>query len=75
MATHPQSSEHPNSSSLNTVISDEILDEVYAFREAYAAQFGYDIEKMFDDLRAFGKSHPVSQPASLQPVERKPFRK
>ena len=73
MATNPQSSAPPNnySYSLETVISDEILDELYAFREAYAAQFGYDVKKMFADLTAFGLNNPAPR-ASLQPVEPKP---
>ncbi len=71
MATNPQSSAHQNSSSLDTVISDEIMEELYAFREAYAAQFGYDIDKMFEDLGAFANAHPVGRPASIKPVERK----
>ncbi len=54
------------------MISDEIMEELYAFREAYAAQFGYDIDEMFKDLREFAKQHPVSRPASIQPVERNP---
>ncbi len=54
------------------MISDEIMEELYAFREAYAAQFGYDIDEMFKDLREFAKQHPVSRPASIEPVERNP---
>ncbi len=71
MAIKPQSSAHQNIYSLETVISDEIMDELYAFREAYAAQFDYDLEKMFADLREFAKTHPVARIASIKPVERK----
>lgn len=71
MAINLHSSAHQNNSLQETVISDEIMDELYAFREAYAAQFDYDIEKMFEDLRAFAKDYPAAQPASIQPVERK----
>ena len=42
------------------MISDEILEELEAFREAYAAQFGYDIEKMLADVRDFGRRNPVA---------------
>lgn len=72
MATNPQSSAHRNNYSLETVISDEIMEELYAFREAYAAQFDYDIEKMFEDLKAFAEAHPVAPIATIQPAERKP---
>ena len=72
MATNPPSSVPPNSYSysLETVISDEILDELYAFREAYAAQFDYDVKKMFADLAAFGVNNPAPR-ASIQPMEPK----
>jgi hypothetical protein len=50
------------------VISDEILDEPYAFREAYAAQLDYDLDKLFADLAAFGVNNPAPR-ASLHPVE------
>ena len=71
MATNPQSSAPPNNYSLETVISDEILEELYAFREAYAAKFDYDVKKMFADLVAFGVNNPAPR-ASLQPMEPKP---
>lgn len=41
----------PSKNSWETVTSDEILDEIHAFREAYAAQFDYDIDRMSADLR------------------------
>lgn len=68
MATNPQSSAPQSSYLLETVISDEILDELYAFREAYAAQFDYDLEKMFVDLAAFDMNNPAPR-ASIKPVE------
>ena len=70
MDTNPHSSAHQNNSSLETVISDEILDELYAFRESYAAQFDYDVKKMFADLKAFGVNNPARR-ASIKPVEPK----
>ncbi len=71
MATDPHSSA-PLKNSWETVTSDEILDELHAFREAYAAQFNYDLEKMFADLREFGKANPVAPIATIRPAERKP---
>ncbi len=70
MATNLPSSAHQNKSALETVISDEILKELYAFREAYAAQFDYDIDKMFADLEAFGVDNPAPR-ASIKPVKPK----
>lgn len=57
--------------SLGTVISDETMEELESFREAYAAQFDYDIEKMLADVREFGKRNPVAPMASIKPAERK----
>ncbi len=30
---------------------DEILEEIYKYREEYAHSFNYDLNAMFDDLR------------------------
>jgi hypothetical protein len=50
---------------------DEIVDEVRAAREAYAARFNYDLAEMFNDLKA--KEHArKSNIAALQPVEPQP---
>ena len=70
MAIDPHSSA-PQKNSWDTVTSDEILDELHAFREAYAAQFDYDLEKMFADLREFGKRNQFAPIASIQPAERR----
>ena len=32
--------------------TDPIIAELRAVREAYAARFGYDVEAMFEDIRA-----------------------
>lgn len=47
---------------------DEIVEEVRAVREAYAARFNYDIRKIYEDVKAREASsdHPI---ANLQPVE------
>lgn len=38
---------------------DEIIEEVRAAREAYAAQFDYDLERMFEDLKRSEEQHPT----------------
>ncbi|MGA3077127.1 MAG: hypothetical protein ABSG56_26025 [Bryobacteraceae bacterium] len=50
---------------------DEIVDEVRAAREAYAARFNYDLTEMFNDLKAKEQA-PNRNIAALQPVERQP---
>ena len=71
MATNLHSSAHPNNCSPDTVISDEIMDELERFREAYAARFDYDIERMLADAREFGNQHRVAPIATIRPAERK----
>jgi len=72
MATDPQSFVPPKSS-WETVVSDEILDELHAFREAYAAQFDYDIDRMFADIEKHSASNPARR-STLKPLEPKPNR-
>ena len=72
MATNPLSSARQNTCSPDTTISDEIMDKLESFRETYAAQFDYDIEKMPADVREFGKRTPAAPIATIQPGERKP---
>ena len=72
MATNPRSSAPQNNASLDTVISDEIMEQLETFREDYAAQFDYNIEKMLADVREFGKRNPIAPLATIEPAEPKP---
>jgi hypothetical protein len=47
---------------------DEIVEEVRAAREAYAAQFDYDLERMFEDLRKKEEQDP-SLRSRLKPLK------
>ena len=49
-------------------MKDEIVEEVRAAREAYAAQFNYDLAEIFKDLKAREQEHRA-RIAPLQPVE------
>jgi hypothetical protein len=48
---------------------NEIVEEVRRAREAYAAQFDYDLEPMFEDLKKQEEQDPAPR-ASLQPLKR-----
>jgi hypothetical protein len=53
---------------------DEIVEEVRAAREAYAAQFDYGLKRMFEDLKKKEAQNPAPR-ANLQPLkphERRP---
>ena len=47
---------------------DDIVDEIHAWREQYAAQFDYDLARIFEDLRAKEAANPAPR-AELKPVE------
>ena len=47
---------------------NEIVEEVRATREAYAAQFDYDLKRMFEDLNAKEVNNPA-RPAELKPLK------
>ena len=47
---------------------DEIIAQVRAAREAYAAQFDYDLARMFEDLKRKEAGNPGSL-ANLKPAQ------
>ena len=47
---------------------DEILEEVRVAREAYAAQFDYDLGRMFEDLKRKEEQNPAPR-AELKPLQ------
>jgi len=47
---------------------DEIVEEVRAAREAYAARFNYDLAEMYKDLKANERARKRNI-AALQPAE------
>ena len=52
-------------------LRDEIVDEVRAAREAYAARFNYDLAEMYRHLKAEERANGRNM-AVLQPVEPQP---
>ena len=47
---------------------DEIVEEVRAARDAYAAQFKYDLARIFEDLRKKEQQEPAPR-ANLEPLK------
>jgi hypothetical protein len=47
---------------------DEIVEEVRQARESYAAQFDYDLKRMFEDLKKKEDKNPASR-ANLKPLK------
>ncbi len=52
-------------------IHDEIVDEVRANREAYAARFDFDLDAICEDLKKQEQTHP-ERLAKLRPAQPKP---
>lgn len=51
MATQERQSAHPKSSSDYEPWEDEVLRDVYAARDDYAAEHGYDLDRIYADLK------------------------
>jgi hypothetical protein len=49
---------------------DEIVEEVRAARDAYAAQFDYDLARIFEDLKKGEAQHP-ERLVDLRPLKRR----
>ena len=47
---------------------DEIVEQVRTAREAYAAQFDYDLARMFEDLKKKEERNPSTR-ANLEPLK------
>ena len=47
---------------------DPIVEEVRAARDAYAAQFDYDLTRIFEDLKKKEQEDPAPR-ANLQPLK------
>ena len=72
MGTNQQPSALPKSSwDLTRKPKDEIVEEIHEWRRAYAAQFDFDLDRMFADLKS--KEALNSAPrVHEQPLEPKP---
>jgi hypothetical protein len=51
MATQKRPSVPPKSLSERSPWEDKVLQEVYAVRDAYAAEHGYDLDRIYHDLK------------------------
>ena len=49
-------------------MKDEIVEEVRTAKEAYAAQFDYDLDRMFQDLKMHEEENPALR-ANLKPLK------
>ena len=47
---------------------DEIVEEVRVVREAYAAQFDYNLQRIFEDLKKKEEGDPAPR-ADLEPLK------
>ncbi len=51
-----------------TEAKDEIVEEIHAWRAQYAAQFDYDLKRMFEDLKVKEAQNPAPR-STLPPIE------
>ncbi len=48
---------------------DEVVEEVRRVREAYAAQFDYDLKRMFEDIKKKEAQEDPARFAKIKPVK------
>ena len=70
MATNPHTSVPQTNSYPPVSQKDEIIDEIHAFRESFAAQFNYDLSRMFEYLKEREATYPGLR-ADLVPLQPK----
>jgi hypothetical protein len=61
MAMQKQQSAHPRSSSDYEPWEDEVLRDVYATRDDYGAEHGYDLDRIYADLKQREAKSPLRQ--------------
>jgi len=67
MATTKRPSAHPKKSvGLQRPVEDEILREVYAVRDGYAAEHGHDLDRIFADLKRRESKSRLVRKASVK---------
>jgi hypothetical protein len=71
MATDQLPSALPKKSWDLTEHKDEIVEEIHTWREQFAAQFGYDLNRMFEYLQSKEAKNPAPR-AALQPLKPSP---
>ena len=65
MAMRKRPSVPPRSLSDRKPWEDEVLREVYAAREAYAAEHGYDLDRIYRDLKRREASSRLRRAAAV----------
>ncbi len=65
---HPLSAPQRSSPETRIPWSDEVLEELYAYRAEYAARFDHDLQRIYEDLKAKEASNPLRR-AEISPVE------
>ena len=72
MGINQQPSAPPKSSwDLTRKPKDEIVEEIHAWRQSYAAKFDFDLDQMFADLKSKEASNSAPR-AQWRPLEPKP---
>ncbi len=67
MGIPKQPSALPKSCSEQKPWEDEVLREVYAVRDAYAAEHGYDLDRIYADLKRREANRPLHR-APTEPL-------
>jgi len=68
MAITKRPSALPKNSSEQKPWEDEVLRQLYAERDKYAAELGFDLDRIFADLKVTGAIEPSNAAATIMVV-------